>query len=158
MSIIIALWCVRWTKKRSKFDSFISHPHRWRYYLSLELSMCFMIKVFLREPLMRSLPSVKGFIQEFQTSAEVKGSPGSGRGALSDVSSNTVWPLPSWWLFPRCLCVWQMDFENGQTDSLASVILPPNLLENLSQEDSLLVRRAQFTFFNKTGLFQVRTH
>ncbi|ERE84998.1 G-protein coupled receptor [Cricetulus griseus] len=48
----------------------------------------------------------------------------------------------------------QMDFENGQTDPLASVILPPNLLENLSQEDSVLVRRAQFTFFNKTGLFQ----
>ncbi|XP_075804665.1 adhesion G-protein coupled receptor G6 isoform X1 [Microtus pennsylvanicus] len=48
----------------------------------------------------------------------------------------------------------QMDFENGQIDSLASVILPPNLLENLSQEDSVLVRRAQFTFFNKTGLFQ----
>ncbi|KAM7340799.1 hypothetical protein ACRRTK_001414 [Alexandromys fortis] len=48
----------------------------------------------------------------------------------------------------------QMDFENGRIDSLASVILPPNLLENLSQEDSLLVRRAQFTFFNKTGLFQ----
>ncbi|XP_051020591.1 adhesion G-protein coupled receptor G6 [Acomys russatus] len=48
----------------------------------------------------------------------------------------------------------QMDFENGQTDPLASVILPPTLLENLSQEDSLSVRRAQFTFFNKTGLFQ----
>ncbi|XP_033619148.1 adhesion G-protein coupled receptor G6 isoform X3 [Fukomys damarensis] len=48
----------------------------------------------------------------------------------------------------------QMDFESGQVDSLASVILPPNLLENLSQEDSVLVRRAQFTFFNKTGLFQ----
>ncbi|KAH0521634.1 G-protein coupled receptor 126 [Microtus ochrogaster] len=48
----------------------------------------------------------------------------------------------------------QMDFENRQIDSLASVILPPNLLENLSQEDSVLVRRAQFTFFNKTGLFQ----
>lgn len=48
----------------------------------------------------------------------------------------------------------QMDFENGQADPLASVILPPNLLENLSQEDSALVRRAQFTFFNKTGLFQ----
>ncbi|XP_045400428.1 adhesion G-protein coupled receptor G6 isoform X1 [Lemur catta] len=48
----------------------------------------------------------------------------------------------------------QMDFENRQMDPLASVILPPNLLENLSQEDSVLVRRAQFTFFNKTGLFQ----
>ncbi|XP_021114988.1 adhesion G-protein coupled receptor G6 isoform X4 [Heterocephalus glaber] len=48
----------------------------------------------------------------------------------------------------------QMDFESGQVNSLASVILPPNLLENLSQEDSILVRRAQFTFFNKTGLFQ----
>lgn len=50
-----------------------------------------------------------------------------------------------------------MDFESGQVDPLASVILPPNLLENLSQEDSVLVRRAQFTFFNKTGLFQVST-
>ncbi|XP_059256825.1 adhesion G-protein coupled receptor G6 isoform X3 [Mustela nigripes] len=48
----------------------------------------------------------------------------------------------------------QMDFESGQIDPLASVILPPNLLENLSQEDSVLVKRAQFTFFNKTGLFQ----
>ncbi|XP_054992917.1 adhesion G-protein coupled receptor G6 isoform X1 [Sorex araneus] len=48
----------------------------------------------------------------------------------------------------------QMDFENGQMDSLASVILPPNLLDHLSQEDSELVKRAQFTFFNKTGLFQ----
>nr|XP_020010359.1 adhesion G-protein coupled receptor G6 [Castor canadensis] len=48
----------------------------------------------------------------------------------------------------------QMDFESEQVDSLASVILPPNLLENLSQEDALLVKRAQFTFFNKTGLFQ----
>uniref|UniRef100_A0A8C3YCD0 Adhesion G-protein coupled receptor G6 n=1 Tax=Catagonus wagneri TaxID=51154 RepID=A0A8C3YCD0_9CETA len=48
----------------------------------------------------------------------------------------------------------QMDFESGQMDSLASVILPPNLLENLSEEDSVLVKRAQFTFFNKTGLFQ----
>ncbi|XP_047589053.1 adhesion G-protein coupled receptor G6 isoform X1 [Lutra lutra] len=48
----------------------------------------------------------------------------------------------------------QMDFESGQMDPLASVSLPPNLLENLSQEDSVLVKRAQFTFFNKTGLFQ----
>ncbi|XP_053447160.1 adhesion G-protein coupled receptor G6 isoform X3 [Nycticebus coucang] len=48
----------------------------------------------------------------------------------------------------------QMDFENRQMDPLASVILPPNLLENLSPENSVLVRRAQFTFFNKTGLFQ----
>nr|XP_031535869.1 adhesion G-protein coupled receptor G6 isoform X7 [Vicugna pacos] len=48
----------------------------------------------------------------------------------------------------------QMAFESGQMDPLASVILPPNLLENLSQEDSVLVKRAQFTFFNKTGLFQ----
>jgi G protein-coupled receptor 126 len=51
-----------------------------------------------------------------------------------------------------------MDFESEQVDSLASVILPPNLLENLSQEDALLVKRAQFTFFNKTGLFQVSTY
>ncbi|XP_014652002.1 PREDICTED: G-protein coupled receptor 126 [Ceratotherium simum simum] len=48
----------------------------------------------------------------------------------------------------------QMDFESEQMDPLASVILPPNLLEHLSQEDSVLVKRAQFTFFNKTGLFQ----
>nr|XP_045014050.1 adhesion G-protein coupled receptor G6 isoform X2 [Jaculus jaculus] len=48
----------------------------------------------------------------------------------------------------------QMDFERGQVDPLASVILPPNLLDNLSPEDFALVRRAQFTFFNKTGLFQ----
>lgn len=48
----------------------------------------------------------------------------------------------------------QMDFDNGQVDALASVILPPNLLENLSEEYSALVKRAQFTFFNKTGLFQ----
>ena len=48
-----------------------------------------------------------------------------------------------------------MDFKSGQMDPLASVILPPNLLENLSEEDSVLVKRAQFTFFNKTGLFQV---
>ncbi|XP_032340934.1 adhesion G-protein coupled receptor G6 isoform X4 [Camelus ferus] len=48
----------------------------------------------------------------------------------------------------------QMAFESEQMDPLASVILPPNLLENLSQEDSVLVKRAQFTFFNKTGLFQ----
>ncbi|KAI4539211.1 hypothetical protein MG293_010603 [Ovis ammon polii] len=48
----------------------------------------------------------------------------------------------------------QMDFKSGQMDPLASVILPPNLLENLSEEDSVLVKRAQFTFFNKTGLFQ----
>ncbi|XP_045150519.1 adhesion G-protein coupled receptor G6 [Echinops telfairi] len=48
----------------------------------------------------------------------------------------------------------QMEFEGGQENPLASVILPPNILENLSKEDSALVKRAQFTFFNKTGLFQ----
>ncbi|XP_066229201.1 adhesion G-protein coupled receptor G6 isoform X1 [Saccopteryx leptura] len=48
----------------------------------------------------------------------------------------------------------QMDFESGQADPLASVILPPSLLENLSQEYPVMVkRRAQFTFFYKTGLF-----
>lgn len=51
-----------------------------------------------------------------------------------------------------------MDFESEQVDPLASVILPPNLFENLSQEDSILIKRAQFTFFNKTGLFQVSIH
>ncbi|XP_054426020.1 adhesion G-protein coupled receptor G6 isoform X2 [Pteronotus mesoamericanus] len=48
----------------------------------------------------------------------------------------------------------QMHFESGHEDPLASVILPPNILENLSQESSAAVKRAQFTFFNKTGLFQ----
>ncbi|XP_006891730.1 PREDICTED: G-protein coupled receptor 126 isoform X2 [Elephantulus edwardii] len=48
----------------------------------------------------------------------------------------------------------QMDFESGQVNPLASVILPPNILDNLSKEESALVKRAQFTFFNKTGLFQ----
>ncbi|XP_057595706.1 adhesion G-protein coupled receptor G6 isoform X6 [Hippopotamus amphibius kiboko] len=48
----------------------------------------------------------------------------------------------------------QMGFQSEQKDLLASVILPPNLLENLSEEDSVLVKRVQFTFFNKTGLFQ----
>lgn len=67
----------------------------------------------------------------------------------TDAPSNFSISLPS-----NNESYFQMDFENGQTDSLASVILPPNLLENLSQEDSALVRRAQFTFFNKTGLFQ----
>lgn len=43
-------------------------------------------------------------------------------------------------------------------DPLASVILPLNLLENLSEEYSAIVKRAQFTFFNKTGLFQVSVH
>ncbi|XP_036270168.1 adhesion G-protein coupled receptor G6 isoform X3 [Pipistrellus kuhlii] len=47
----------------------------------------------------------------------------------------------------------QMDFESRHMDPLASVILPLNLLENLSQEYSAIVKRAQFTFFNKTGLF-----
>ncbi|XP_006834768.1 PREDICTED: G-protein coupled receptor 126 [Chrysochloris asiatica] len=48
----------------------------------------------------------------------------------------------------------QMEFESGQLNPLASVILPPNLLENLNKEDAALVKRVQFTFFNKTGLFQ----
>ncbi|XP_075410573.1 adhesion G-protein coupled receptor G6 isoform X2 [Tenrec ecaudatus] len=48
----------------------------------------------------------------------------------------------------------QMEFEGGQENPLASVILPANILENLSKEESAAVKRAQFTFFNKTGLFQ----
>ncbi|XP_074043814.1 adhesion G-protein coupled receptor G6 isoform X2 [Macrotis lagotis] len=48
----------------------------------------------------------------------------------------------------------QMDFETGQVNSLASVILPRSLLMNLSKEESESIKRAQFTFFNKTGLFQ----
>lgn len=49
---------------------------------------------------------------------------------------------------------YQMDFGNVQMDPLASVILPPSLLDNLSEEESALIKRAQFTFFSKTGLFQ----
>ncbi|XP_028911629.1 adhesion G-protein coupled receptor G6 isoform X1 [Ornithorhynchus anatinus] len=48
----------------------------------------------------------------------------------------------------------QMDFETVQVNPLASVILPQSLLQNLSVEERESVKRAQFTFFNKTGLFQ----
>ncbi|XP_042300793.1 adhesion G-protein coupled receptor G6 isoform X4 [Sceloporus undulatus] len=48
----------------------------------------------------------------------------------------------------------QIDFHKNQENSLASVALPPSLLKNLSQEDFEAVSRAQFTFFNKSGLFQ----
>ncbi|KFU90290.1 G-protein coupled receptor 126, partial [Chaetura pelagica] len=48
----------------------------------------------------------------------------------------------------------QIDFDKDQTNAFASVVLPPSLLNNLSQEESEVISRAQFTFFNKNGLFQ----
>uniref|UniRef100_A0A8C3XIG1 Adhesion G-protein coupled receptor G6 n=1 Tax=Chelydra serpentina TaxID=8475 RepID=A0A8C3XIG1_CHESE len=48
----------------------------------------------------------------------------------------------------------QLDFEKNQGNALASVVLPSSLLKNLSQEEFEAVSRAQFTFFNKNGLFQ----
>uniref|UniRef100_A0A8C9GBS3 Adhesion G-protein coupled receptor G6 n=1 Tax=Pavo cristatus TaxID=9049 RepID=A0A8C9GBS3_PAVCR len=50
----------------------------------------------------------------------------------------------------------QIDFDKDQTNAIASVILPPSLLKNLSQDDIEVISRAQFTFFNKNGLFQLR--
>ncbi|NXY41278.1 AGRG6 protein, partial [Ceuthmochares aereus] len=48
----------------------------------------------------------------------------------------------------------QVDFDKDQTNAFASVILPPSLLKNLSQDEFEVISRAQFTFFNKNGLFQ----
>ncbi|NXJ70089.1 AGRG6 protein, partial [Rostratula benghalensis] len=48
----------------------------------------------------------------------------------------------------------QIDFDKDQTNAFASVVLPPSLLRNLSQDDFEVISRAQFTFFNKNGLFQ----
>ncbi|NWV06357.1 AGRG6 protein, partial [Ptilonorhynchus violaceus] len=48
----------------------------------------------------------------------------------------------------------QIDFDKDQTSAFASVVLPPSLLKNLSQDESEVISRAQFTFFNKNGLFQ----
>ncbi|XP_039915688.1 adhesion G-protein coupled receptor G6 isoform X6 [Hirundo rustica] len=48
----------------------------------------------------------------------------------------------------------QIDFDKDQTSSIASVVLPPSLLKNLSQDEFEVISRAQFTFFNKNGLFQ----
>ncbi|XP_074844824.1 adhesion G-protein coupled receptor G6 isoform X2 [Carettochelys insculpta] len=48
----------------------------------------------------------------------------------------------------------QIDFDRNQTNALASVVLPSSLLKNLSQDEFEAVSRAQFTFFNKNGLFQ----
>ncbi|KAM6208318.1 adhesion G-protein coupled receptor G6 [Sarcoramphus papa] len=48
----------------------------------------------------------------------------------------------------------QIDFDKDQTNAFASVVLPPSLLKNLSQDEFEIVSRAQFTFFNKNGLFQ----
>ncbi|CAN8203967.1 unnamed protein product [Coccothraustes coccothraustes] len=49
----------------------------------------------------------------------------------------------------------QIDFDEDQTSAIASVVLPPSLLKNLSQDEFEVISRAQFTFFNKNGLFQV---
>ncbi|KAM8810163.1 adhesion G-protein coupled receptor G6 [Eudromia elegans] len=48
----------------------------------------------------------------------------------------------------------QIDFDKDQTNAIASVVLPSSLLKNLSQDDYEVISRAQFTFFNKNGLFQ----
>uniref|UniRef100_A0A8C3N7H7 Adhesion G-protein coupled receptor G6 n=1 Tax=Geospiza parvula TaxID=87175 RepID=A0A8C3N7H7_GEOPR len=48
----------------------------------------------------------------------------------------------------------QIDFDKDQTSAIASVVLPPSLLKNLSQDELEVISRAQFTFFNKNGLFQ----
>ncbi|NWH71667.1 AGRG6 protein, partial [Piaya cayana] len=48
----------------------------------------------------------------------------------------------------------QVDFDKDQTNAFASVALPPSLLKNLSQDEFEVISRAQFTFFNKNGLFQ----
>ncbi|XP_074752555.1 adhesion G-protein coupled receptor G6 isoform X2 [Athene noctua] len=48
----------------------------------------------------------------------------------------------------------QIDFDKDQTNTFASVVLPPSLLNNLSQDEFEIISRAQFTFFNKNGLFQ----
>ncbi|NXI14859.1 AGRG6 protein, partial [Irena cyanogastra] len=48
----------------------------------------------------------------------------------------------------------QIDFDENQTSAIASVVLPPSLLKNLSQDEFEVISRAQFTFFNKNGLFQ----
>ncbi|XP_074891957.1 adhesion G-protein coupled receptor G6 isoform X2 [Buteo buteo] len=48
----------------------------------------------------------------------------------------------------------QIDFDKDQTNAFASVVLPPSLLKNLSQDEFEVISRAQFTFFNKNGLFQ----
>ncbi|XP_026561383.1 adhesion G-protein coupled receptor G6 isoform X3 [Pseudonaja textilis] len=48
----------------------------------------------------------------------------------------------------------QIDFDKNQDNSLATIYLPPSLLNNLNQEDLETISRAQFTFFNKNGLFQ----
>ncbi|XP_075002082.1 adhesion G-protein coupled receptor G6 [Calonectris borealis] len=48
----------------------------------------------------------------------------------------------------------QINFDKDQTNVFASVVLPPSLLKNLSQDEFEVISRAQFTFFNKNGLFQ----
>ncbi|XP_029452365.1 adhesion G-protein coupled receptor G6 isoform X3 [Rhinatrema bivittatum] len=48
----------------------------------------------------------------------------------------------------------QIDMEKSQESPLASVMLPPSLLAGLNPNENEAVSRAQFTFFNKTGLFQ----
>ncbi|KAE8601486.1 hypothetical protein XENTR_v10013684 [Xenopus tropicalis] len=48
----------------------------------------------------------------------------------------------------------EINMEKSPNSSLASVVLPSSLLSNLSESDFYTVSRAQFTFFNKSGLFQ----
>ncbi|XP_067149740.1 adhesion G-protein coupled receptor G6 isoform X3 [Apteryx mantelli] len=48
----------------------------------------------------------------------------------------------------------QIDFDKDPTNAFASVVLPSSLLKNLSQDEFEVISRAQFTFFNKNGLFQ----
>ncbi|XP_063773911.1 adhesion G-protein coupled receptor G6 isoform X5 [Pseudophryne corroboree] len=48
----------------------------------------------------------------------------------------------------------ELELSKSQDNPLASVVLPPSLLSNLSQSDYYTVSRAQFTFFSKAGLFQ----
>lgn len=63
-----------------------------------------------------------------------------------------------WVLFEHFLLLFffkQIEFDKDQTNAYASVVLPPSLLKNLSQDEFEVISRAQFTFFNKNGLFQV---
>ncbi|CAH2252933.1 adhesion G- coupled receptor G6 isoform X1 [Pelobates cultripes] len=48
----------------------------------------------------------------------------------------------------------EIDMEKNQGNHLASVVLPSSLLSSLSPSDFYAISRAQFTFFNKVGLFQ----
>ncbi|XP_043914446.1 adhesion G-protein coupled receptor G6 isoform X2 [Protopterus annectens] len=48
----------------------------------------------------------------------------------------------------------QVNFGSHDTSSLASVVLPPSLLENLTELERDMLSRSQFSFFHKIGLFQ----